>query len=85
MINLAPFFLPIFGPSGPTAGPGSPGNDPGSKNNAGCTNNQPGIPIISPILGHFVFLGPTAKDKNIDDKFEAPQGLPRMYVPGAVH
>ena len=58
MINPAPGFWPIFGPLGPTAGPGSPGNGPGSKNSGGCTKNQPRRPILSPIRGHFVFLGP---------------------------
>ncbi len=75
MINPAPDFWPISGALGPTAGPGSPGNGPGSKSSAGCTKHLPRIPMISPILWHFVFLGPTAKIMN--DKFEAPQGLPR--------
>ena len=61
MINPAPGFWTIFGPWGPTAGPGSPGNGPGSRNSAGCTKNQTRRPILSPIRGHFVFLGPTAK------------------------
>ncbi len=56
MINPAPGFWPIFGPSGPPAGPGSPGNGPGSKNSAGCTKNQPRGPILSPIRGYFVLL-----------------------------
>ncbi len=77
LINPAPGFWPIFGPLGPTAGPGSPGKGPGSKNSAGCTTNQPRRRIPSPIRGHFVFLGRPQKDKNINDKFEAPQGLPR--------
>ena len=37
------------------------GNGRGSKNSAGCINNQPRRPITSPIRGHSVFLGPTAK------------------------
>jgi hypothetical protein len=61
MINPAPGFWPFFGPLWPTAGPGSPGNGPGSKNSAGVTNNQPRRPILSPVRGHYVFLGPTAK------------------------
>ncbi len=61
MINPAPGFWPIFGPSGPTAGPGSPGNGPGSKNIAGCTKNQPRRLSLSPVRGDFVFLGPSAK------------------------
>ena len=61
MINPASDFGPIFGPSGPTAGPGSLGNGPGLKNSAGCTKNQPRRPIISPICGHFVFLGTDRK------------------------
>ncbi len=56
-INPAPGSWPIFGPLEPTAGPGSPGNGPG----AGCTKNQPRRPILRPIRGHFVFLGPSAK------------------------
>ncbi len=52
-------FWPIFGPLGPTAGPGSPGEGPGSKNSAGCTTNQPCMPILRPVRGYFVFLGPT--------------------------
>ncbi len=61
MINPAPGFWPIFGALGPTAGPGRPGNGPGLKKSAGCANNQPRRPILSPIRGHFVFLGQTAK------------------------
>ncbi len=68
MINPAPGFRPIFGPSGRTAGPGSPGNGPGSKNSAGCAKNQPWRPILSPFRGHFVFLGPAAKIQKINDK-----------------
>ncbi len=61
MIKPAPGFRLICGPLGLPGGPGSPGNGPGSKNSAGCTRNQPRRPIQSPIRGHFVFLGPTAK------------------------
>jgi hypothetical protein len=60
MINLASGLWPIFGPLRPPAGHGRPGNGPGSKNSAGNTQSQPRKPIISPIRGHFVFLGPTA-------------------------
>ena len=61
MIDPAPGFWPIFGPLGPTAGPESPGNGPGSTKNAGCAKIQPRRPIISRIIGHFVFLKPTDK------------------------
>ncbi len=61
MINPASGFWTILGPPGPPGGPGSSGNGPGSKKSAGCTKDQPGRPILSPIRGHFVFLGPTAK------------------------
>ncbi len=61
MIDPAQGFRSIFGPLGPTAGPGSSGNGPGSKNCAGCTKHQPRRTIISPIRGHFVLWGPTAK------------------------
>ncbi len=61
MINAAPGFWPIFGPLGPTAGRGCLGTGSDSKHDAGCTKNQPRNPILSPIRGHFVFLGPTAK------------------------
>ncbi len=61
MINPAQGFWPIFGPLGPTAGPGSPGNGRGSTNSAGCNKNQPRIPTLSPMRGHFAILGPTAK------------------------
>jgi hypothetical protein len=61
MINPAPGFRPICASPGPPGGPGSPGNGPGSKNSAGGIKNQTRGPIMSPILGHFVFLGPTAK------------------------
>ena len=65
MINPAPGFWPIFGPLGPTAGPGSPGHGPGSKHNAGCTNNQPRRPILSPIRRHFFGGGTDRKNINI--------------------
>ncbi len=79
MLIPAPGFWQNFGPLGPTAGPGSSGNGPGSNNSAGGTKNQPRRPILSLIRGHFVFLGPTAKNTlKINDKFEAPQGLPRV-------
>ncbi len=74
IIDPAPGFWPMLGPLGPTAGPGSLGT---GSSSATCTTSQPWKPIISPIRGHFVFLGPTAKKiKNINGKFEAPQGLP---------
>ncbi len=57
MINQENVFG-LFGPPGPPGGLRSPGNGPGSKNSAGCTKNQPRRPILSPICGHFVFLGP---------------------------
>ncbi len=61
MIKPAPGFWPSFGPLEPAAGPGSLGRGSGSKNSAGCTHKQPRRPILSPIRGHFMFLGPTAK------------------------
>ncbi len=42
MINQAPGFWPIFGPSGPTAGPGSLGTGSGSKTSASCTKMSSG-------------------------------------------
>ena len=61
MISPAQGFWPIVSPFGPTACAGSPGNGPGSKSSAGCTENQPRRPIMSPICRHFMVLGPTAK------------------------
>jgi hypothetical protein len=80
MINPAPFVWPIFGSLGPTAGPGHPGNGPGSTNSAGCTKHQPRRRILSPIRGHFLcFWDRPQKYENMNDKFEAPQGLPRLF------
>ena len=81
-INPAPGFRPTFGPSRAR----EPGNGPGPQNSAGCTNKQLRRPIIRPIRGHFVFLGPTAKRfKKINDKFEATRGLPRVGQGGWLH
>ena len=81
-INPAPGFRPTFGPSRAR----EPGNGPGPQNSAGCTKNQLRRPIIRPIRGHFVFLGPTAKRfKKINDKFEATRGLPRVGQGGWLH
>jgi hypothetical protein len=77
MIHQAPFFLPTFGPLGPTAGPGSHGTGSGSKNSAGHTN-QP-RPSLIPFVGTLCFLDRPQKDRNTNDKFEAPQGLPRGF------
>ncbi len=61
MINPAPGFWPIFGLLGPTAGPGSLGTGSGATNRAGRAKIQPRRPLLSPIRGHFVFVGPIAK------------------------
>ncbi len=74
MINPAPVFWLIFGPSGPTAGPGSLGRGSGSKNNPGCTKNQFRRPILRPVRAW------PQKDGNINDKSEAPQGQPSRVL-----
>jgi hypothetical protein len=86
-INPASGFGPMFGPLGPTAGAGSRGTGSGSKSSAGCTNNQPRRPILSPIRGYFVFLGPTALGGYKCPRSETgselnPGGLPPPRPPG---
>jgi hypothetical protein len=77
IVNPAPGLWPMFDPLGPTAGPGHPRNGSGLKNSAGCADNQPRRPILSPSRLHFVcFWDRPQKYKNTVEKLEAPHGLP---------
>ena len=76
MIHPASGFWRIFGPLGPTAGPGSPGNGSGSKIAQAAPKISPGGQFSGPFMGTLCIWNRPQKDKKINGKSEAPQGLP---------
>ena len=77
MINLG--FWPVFGrfsaPRGPRRAPGAPGAAPARNIVQVAPKISPRDQLQGPFVGT-LFLVPAAKNKNINDKSEAPQGQP---------
>ena len=66
--NPVQFVCRFLAPWGPRRAPGALGAAPARKIVQVAPKTQPRRPTLSPIRGHFVFLGPTAKRYKIDDK-----------------
>jgi hypothetical protein len=58
MINLALAFLADFRPRGAHGGSREPWDGLRLENSAGCTDTQTRRPVLRPVRGYFVFLGP---------------------------
>ncbi len=72
MTNPAPGFRPL----GAHGGPRDPLERPRLKRECRLHQKSARRPMLSLIRGHFVFWDRPQKDAHINDKFEAPEGLP---------